>query len=372
MPPSYRLAGREEDIMADSQLGWSEAQWEKVNNAVTEAFAKASVAGAFLPCYGPLADSAEYVRDEKFAETGATVKIEDDATLKLFNLTVKVELSSEQVAEDALSAALLAFRRASNTLAQAEDDLVFNGFEPDNARDLRAAAEKQVTQAKRAREAAVNSLTSAESEYSKVKTDPLLEALKKALKEAHDFETKLQAAEWTYRQLENAKKTNKELTRLIVRAHPDGLDGLAEANHASITPVAQLRKKGKDVGEILVSAVVLAIAKLEDASHPGPFACVLGNDVFEEAHRPRRDSMVLPADRITPLLNGPLLRSGQMDKDNGIVVSLTGSDIDIVVATPPKVQFLQVGPNAKYLFRVYEKFVLRIKDKTAVRPLDLT
>ena len=52
--------------MADinSGPGWSEAQWEKVNRAVTEAFEKASVAGAFLPCYGPLPGSAEYVRKE--------------------------------------------------------------------------------------------------------------------------------------------------------------------------------------------------------------------------------------------------------------------------------------------------------------------
>ena len=55
------------------------------------------------------------------------MRVEDDTTLKLFNLTVSVELSSEQVNDDGLSSALLAFRRAANTLAQVEDDLVFNG-----------------------------------------------------------------------------------------------------------------------------------------------------------------------------------------------------------------------------------------------------
>ena len=117
--------------MADIKtgLGWSEAQWERVNSVVTEAFGKASVAGAFLPCYGPLPEAAEYVRDEKLTSTGPMVRVTDDTTLKLFNLTVKVELSSEQVAEEALSSALLAFRRAANTLAQVEDELVFNGFD---------------------------------------------------------------------------------------------------------------------------------------------------------------------------------------------------------------------------------------------------
>ena len=52
---------------------------------------------------------------------------------------------------------------------------------------------------------------------------------------------------------------------------------------------------------------------------------------------------------------------------SGIVVSLAGANIDLVVATPPKVQFLQIDVDAKYHFRVYEKFILRIKDKTAVQ-----
>ena len=49
--------------MAD--LNWTDAQWQKVNHCVTEAFDKASVASAFLPCYGPLQGSTETVRNER-------------------------------------------------------------------------------------------------------------------------------------------------------------------------------------------------------------------------------------------------------------------------------------------------------------------
>ena len=52
-------------------------------------------------------------------------------------------------------------------------------------------------------------------------------------------------------------------------------------------------------------------------------------------------------------------------------MSLAGSDIDLVVATPPKAQFLQMTADAKYLFRVYEKFMLRIKDDTAVQGISI-
>jgi uncharacterized linocin/CFP29 family protein len=300
-------------MMADtnSGLGWSDAQWEMVNNAVSESFAKASVAGAFLPCYGPLPASAEYVRDEQLTaeDEGAKVLVTDDKTVKLFNLTVRVELSREQVSDDALSSALLAFRRAANTLAQVEDDIVFNGFvkhsDDDDVIDLR------MRQALRAA--------------------PVADRTKRIAVSGPD----------SVRGLDRAVKPN-EFTKFLVRPG-DSLE-------------AQQEK-----GEKVVNAVADAIATLEGNSHPGPFACVLGKDVFVAAHTPS-DGLVLPADRITPLLNGPLLRSGEMRRNAGIVVSLASGSIDIVVATPPKVQFLQVNGEAKYLFRVYERFILRIKD----------
>lgn len=347
--------------MADinSGPGWSATQWEMVNNAVTEAFEKASVAAALLPRYGPLPESAEYVRDEAIKDTGATVRVEDDTTRKLFNLTVKVELSSEQVAEDALSSALLAFRRAANTLAQIEDLFVFNGF---NETEIVFRGYQRGADAV-AKNTADTELTALDTHRNTAKTNMDKEAVGTPARVAsskrfHEAATRAQRGQKLKR------------AAAIVAAHPHDMKGLATS--ISAVSVAALKDQGEDVGEKLVTAVVNAIAALEDTSHPEPFASVLGSNVYEEAHRPRTDSMVLPADRITPLLKGPLLRSGQMDKDTGIVVSLAGNDIDIVVATPPKAQFLQLTAEAKYLFRVYEKFMLRIKDPTAVHALDLT
>src|SRR5262249_59342198 len=102
-----------------AELNWSDAQWQKVNDAVTDAFGKASVAAAFLPCFGPLPESVENVRDEEIVASAdisglaptvgvpgptvtlpnATVTVSDDTTLKLFNLRVFVQLSNEQVAD---------------------------------------------------------------------------------------------------------------------------------------------------------------------------------------------------------------------------------------------------------------------------------
>lgn len=288
--------------MADRQSGpgWSDAQWELVGSAVAEAFDHASVAGKFLPCYGPLSASEEYVKDERVSEANGVVSVSDDRTLKLFTLAVRVPLSREQVADETLSSALLAFRRAALLLAQKEDFLVFNGF------------------------------------------------------------------------IENKEKSAPEVTETQPRAAsvivtgPSLLKGLVPAETTATTQRSPAQQR-------LIRAVNAAIGELEQRAHPGPFACILGNTLFDEAHTPQAASMVMPADRIRPLLRGPLLRCGQMKDDEGILVSLSGTAIDLVVATPPRerVQFLQIKEDAKYLFRVYQKFTLRVKDESAVEKLPI-
>jgi uncharacterized linocin/CFP29 family protein len=313
--------------MSDTRTGpgWSAAQWDLVNKAVTEAFGKANVAGAFLPCYGPLADSAEYVRNEQVILDDPAVdpvKVEDTTTLKLFNLTVHVELSSEQVNEEGLSSALLAFRRAANVLGHREDRLIFTGREavPPNQK----------------------------KKPSIIKSGP-----------------DAQAGLVDQAEAKKAKQEAEAAARADAKPRAAQRQGNARGGKNHTEP----QDRFGEVGEKLVTAVVAAITKLEDDFHPGPFAAVLGNNLFQAAHTPREKSMVLPADRISPLLKGLLFRCGQLPDDVGVVVSLGGSDIDIVVATPPKAQFLQVTQDAKYRFRVYEKFTWRIKDKDAVKLL---
>src|SRR5688572_8260823 len=131
--------------MADTQSGpgWSDTQWELVGKTVTEAFDKASVAGKFLPCYGPLTERDDYVRAETVTTAGSEVSVSDNTTLKLFTLAVKVPLSREQVRDESLSSALLGFRRAAVMLAQAEDRLVFKGFKSTKIRLPNGAAMAQ-------------------------------------------------------------------------------------------------------------------------------------------------------------------------------------------------------------------------------------
>jgi uncharacterized linocin/CFP29 family protein len=77
--------------------------------------------------------------------------------------------------------------------------------------------------------------------------------------------------------------------------------------------------------------------------------------------------MVLPQDRILPFLGGgALLRSSVLAAQSGVVIALGGAPIDLVVGTDVSVSFLQVTPDPWFVFRVYEKMVLRIKQSDAI------
>jgi uncharacterized linocin/CFP29 family protein len=118
-------------------------------------------------------------------------------------------------------------------------------------------------------------------------------------------------------------------------------------------------------GDMVVDAVVKAIDVLEQAGQLGPYACFLANDLFEDICRPT-PSLVLPRDRILPFLLGPLLRSSTIVPSMGVVVALSASPVELVVASDIGVRFLQTTTEPRYVFRVSERVALRIKEDEAI------
>jgi hypothetical protein len=119
----------------------------------------------------------------------------------------------------------------------------------------------------------------------------------------------------------------------------------------------------------LIARVVEAIAQLEGDGQYGPFACVLGQDLYMAANLPQA-GFILPSDRIVPFLgSGPLLRSSAMPPGSGVVIALAASPIDLVVGSDVHVSYLQRSVEPRYVLRVSERFVLRVKQPQAVRVL---
>ena len=74
----------------------------------------------------------------------------------------------------------------------------------------------------------------------------------------------------------------------------------------------------------------------------------------------------MPADRIKPLLDGPLLRTSTIDPNRGVLISLASDLVDLVVASDISVQFIQVTMEPRYVYRVSQRFTVRVKQPEAI------
>ena len=118
-------------------------------------------------------------------------------------------------------------------------------------------------------------------------------------------------------------------------------------------------------GGDVVDAVVAAINQAESAGYLGPYACILSHALFELVCNPT-SSLVLPRDRLLPILEGPLLRSSQIPNALGCLLALSGNPIELVVSCDIKVRYLQATLEPRYVFRVSERLALRIKEPESI------
>jgi uncharacterized linocin/CFP29 family protein len=119
-------------------------------------------------------------------------------------------------------------------------------------------------------------------------------------------------------------------------------------------------------GQELVSAVARGISDLEDRGYVGPYALALSSELFITAETPNGGTLVLPSDRIRPLIEGPLVRTGTLEGRCGVLLSLAGKPVEIVVASEIAATFLQVSEEPRWIYRVSERFVLRVKEPESI------
>jgi uncharacterized linocin/CFP29 family protein len=286
------------------QVPWTDEQWARVNQVIQEEAQRARVAATFLPLYGPLPASADFVRSE--AISYEPLRIADEGTTKLSILQLNVSVRGEQLADPEMRSVLALFRRGANVLARLEDALIFNeyaGYDPN------------------------------------VDDEPP--------------ELPYGAA---------------DIGEVIWGPRSTGLLKTASANEPQPKPISD--------GNALVDAVTDAIGDLEDNGHFGPFAVVLSQGLFSLAQKPVNilnnvqaspdGPSFVPQARIIPFLGGgSLLRSSALPNKTGLVLALGGAPIELVVATDMSLQFLHVTDDPYFIFRIFEKIVLRIKEPTA-------
>ncbi len=297
--------------MGDFGPAITDEQWSKIRQIVHDEALSARVAASFLPLYGPLPPGTTTAPVDKltYDEDLKRLIVDDETTIRLAHVSVNVFVKNHMLADPEMAAARILFSRAAQIIARLEDAIIFAG-------------EKDKT-------------------IPGAGGIPLIYEL---------------GGEKSY-------------------------EGLVEAAFNADDPVP-ISGSGDTLGAGTFTAVVDAINLLERNGYYKPYACVLSDKLFSAVYKPIPHSMVLPADSLPPVLNGPLLRSSTLnsypaqvsakggdtpkDSGRGIVISLQGNPVEIVVGQDISVRYLQTTENGEHVFRVSQRFLLRVKDPEAI------
>ncbi len=154
------------------------------------------------------------------------------------------------------------------------------------------------------------------------------------------------------------------LFKKVKRRSGSAGDGLVGS--ATETIAVKPAQKPNRYGENTFAAVADAYSRLQRKGHYGPYALALRSEIYADTFAPLANTLVMPADRIRPLVSLGLFGTGTLPPATGVLVSVGGNSMDLVVGMEPTTEFLQQDAEVFYRFRVFERFALRVKDKTAI------
>jgi uncharacterized linocin/CFP29 family protein len=310
------------------KLPWSQEIWNRIDQAVHAECQRTRIARRFLPMYGPVSPGETFVNSDTVIRDGQTLTVNEAATTPLIELLVEFTLTLQQLhCEAELMTAVTLATRAANLLAQAEDVVIFQG---QSAIDGKGGPQHPLF--------AQNIV--------RVRSGPAGDGLLKAA------------------------DTNPAIQ--VIR-----IDALPPVNPSD-------DKEPRRFGERTFGAVADAYSRLQSGAglqqaHYGPYALVLHNEPYADTYAPLATTLIMPADRIRPLMTTGFYGTGTLPslgatpsvrETTGVLVSLGGNTMDLVIGMDATTAFLQDDTAGLCRFRIYERFALRLKDKTSVIRLE--
>jgi uncharacterized linocin/CFP29 family protein len=327
MTPMMSRNGTSMNLGRD-KLPWSQEIWNRIDQAVHAECQRTKIARKFLPLYGPVSSCELTMPSDIVLRDGQTLAVDEAATVPLIELQVEFTLTSQQVeCEAELMTAVTLATHAANLLAQAEDVVLFQG---QSAIDGKGGPQHPLFAQKIVR----------------VRSGPAGDGLLKAA----DASPAIQ----------------------VIR-----INALPPVDPNDV-------KEPLRFGERTFGAVADAYSRLQSGAglqqaHYGPYALVLHTEPYADTYAPLATTLIMPADRIKPLMTAGFYGTGTLPakgatpsvrETTGILVSLGGNTMDLVVGMDAITAFLQEDTEGRWRFRVYERFALRLKDKTSVIRLE--
>jgi hypothetical protein len=188
-----------------------------------------------------------------------------------------------------------------------------------------------------------------------------------------------------------------------------GIGGPAQTNVTQVVPVQPVNAAAgppsiaAQYTTNTVAAINQAYALLAGNGYAGPYACVLHFYEYADTFSPLASTLVLPADRIKPLLEAgyyssavmpgapnsanpnspqtpnpggrPLgFNAGSLGKDTaqavGFVMSIGGDVAEFINGLDPVLAFSFLDPQGNYIFRLVTRFALKLSDVGAIVRLE--
>ena len=167
---------------------------------------------------------------------------------------------------------------------------------------------------------------------------------------------------------ESALKEDVRFKKLGIRARsgPAGPGLLAMAPEDQVIFVKAESGGASIYGDRTFEAVAEGYRRLQAKGHDGPYVLAFAPEPYADAFAPIPRTQIMPARRIRDLLATLPKGSGSLAALTGVLVSLGGSSVQLVLGRDIKVNFLQEAPDGRYKFRVQQRFALRVQDPDAI------
>jgi uncharacterized linocin/CFP29 family protein len=314
--------------MGRDKVPWSADVWNRIDKAVHDEVMRTRVGQKFLPLR-PVHERTTSVPFDSIIIPGAgapgPLTVDEGATTRLNEYWVEVTLTPQQVQHETAdlmelghSTAVTLATRAANLLSQAEDLVIFQGQNPIN--DPNSLFGRGLV---------VNRGTPADTGLLDLPVGGAGPA---------PLQPPVQAVP-------------------VPLADPAVLDVYAERTFAAVSQ---------------------AYALLQRGGHYGPYALVLQTIPYADTYAPLANTLILTADRITPLMTAGYYGTGTLPSQQraagpayfGVLVSLGGNTMDFVVGREATTVVQQEDPAGNFRFRVVERFAFRLKDTTGVIRLE--